>query len=152
MTAPGGAGASTAPITANRFTIDVGGEKITFQELNGINAEVESAEYWAADDKGPAVNKLAGKLKPPTITFRRGMDGSLTMWAWHEAVRNGQMAAARKSCSLVMYNAEGKPVAKYWLEGAWPSKMELTGLKAGSSEALVETVTLMCERIQRMSV
>jgi len=148
----GAAAASSEPITANRFTIEVGAQKLaTFQELAGINAEVENTEYWATNDGGPAVNKLAGKLKPPTITFRRGMDGSMELWAWHESVRNGQMDVGRKSCSLIMYNAAGKPVAKYWLEGAWPSKMEISGLKAGSSEALIETVTLTCERIQRMA-
>jgi phage tail-like protein len=50
-----------------------------------------------------------------------------------------------------MFNSEGKPVAKYWLEKAWPSKMELAGLKAGASEVLMETVTLTCEYIQRVA-
>ena len=50
-----------------------------------------------------------------------------------------------------MYNAVGKPVGKYWLEQAWLSKMELAGLKAGASEALIETVTLTCEYIQRVA-
>jgi len=50
-----------------------------------------------------------------------------------------------------MFNAEGKPVAKYWLEKAWPTKMDLAGLKAGASEALIETVTSTCEYIKRVT-
>jgi len=79
------------------------------------------------------------------------MNGSLELWAWHEAVRVGTMGAARRSCTLTMFNAEGKPVAKYWLEKAWPTKMDLAGLKAGASEALIETVTSTCEYIKRVT-
>jgi hypothetical protein len=35
---------------------------------------------------------------------------------------------------------------------AWPSKLEIGALKAGSSEVLMETVTIVSERIQRVSV
>ena len=81
----------------------------------------------------------------------RGMNGSLELWSWFEAVRHGTVGSARRSCSLIMYNAEGRPVGKYWLEKAWPTKMELAGLKAGAGEALIETVTLTCEYIQRVA-
>ena len=64
----------------------------------------------------------------------------------------GDIVAARKSCSLVMYNYDGAPVARYHLEHAWPSKLEIGALKAGASEVLMETVTIVCERIQRVSV
>jgi phage tail-like protein len=50
-----------------------------------------------------------------------------------------------------MYNSEGKPVARYHLEHAWVSKLEIGALKAGSSEVLMETATIVCERIQRVA-
>ena len=141
-----------AQITANRYTITIDGFEIaTFSELRGIVSEVEPQEYWEVNGDNITLNKLPGKFKPPTITLKRGMKGSLELWTWHEAVRTGNMAAARRSVSLTMFNSEGKPVAKYWLEKAWPSKVELTGLKAGASEALLESVTLSCEYIQRMA-
>ncbi len=46
---------------------------------------------------------------------------------------SGNMAAARESCSLVMYNVDGKPVARYHLEDAWPSKIEI-GASEGRSQ------------------
>jgi len=50
-----------------------------------------------------------------------------------------------------MLNDKGVPVAKYWLEKAWPSKIEMSALKAGSGEALTSTVTLVAEYIQRVA-
>jgi phage tail-like protein len=95
--------------------------------------------------------KLPGKRKPPTIVLKRGKNSSMELWAWHEAVLQGNIVAARKSCSLIMYNYDGAPVARYHLEQAWPSKLEVGGLKAGASEVLMETVTIVCEHIQRVS-
>jgi phage tail-like protein len=139
-------------ITANRFALTIDGYEIaTFQELQGITAEVEPPEYWEPSPTNPTATPLSGKLKPPSVTLKRGMNGSLELWAWHEAVRAGTLGAARRSCTLTMFNADGKPVAKYWLEKAWPNKIDLAGLKAGASEALIETVTLTCEHIRRVA-
>ncbi|MGH3903134.1 MAG: phage tail protein [Pseudonocardiaceae bacterium] len=140
-------------LTAVRYSITIDGHEIaTFSELIGIISEVEPVEYLASTDKEVVSAKLPGKRKPPTLTLKRGKNTSMELWAWHEAVLTGQVAAARKSCSLVMYNSEGKSVARYHLENAWPSKIEIGVLKAGSSEVLTESVTIVCEHIQRLSV
>jgi len=36
------------------------------------------------------------------------------------------------------------------MENAWPSTFELGSLKAGSSEPLIEQVTIVSERLHRM--
>ena len=51
-----------------------------------------------------------------------------------------------------MHNTAGEPVARYHLENAWVPKIEISALKAGSSEVLYETVTIACERLQRVAV
>jgi phage tail-like protein len=139
-------------ITAARFSLTIDGVEIAaFSELQGITSEVEPVELMESTDKEIVLKKLPGKTKPATLVLKRGKNASLELWAWHEAVLSGNIVAARKSCSLIMYNTDGKPVARYHLEHAWPSKLEIGALKAGSSEVLMETVTLVSERIQRVS-
>lgn len=143
---------SADAITAARFSIVIDGYEIaSFSDLQGIVAEVEPVAYLESNDKEVHYNQLPGKLKPPQVTLKRGKNGSMELWAWHESVRKGTMEAARRSCSLIMYNAEGTPVAKYWLEKAWPSKLEISAMKAGASEVMYETVTLVCEHMQRIA-
>ena len=143
---------TTSAIIASRFSLTIDGYEIAvFTELSGITAEVEPSEYWSTETEGTAISRLPGKIKHPTVTLKRGMTGGLELWAWHESVRQGNMAVARKSCLLAMLNSEGKAVAKYWLENAWPSKMDLSGLKAGPSVPMMETVTLTCENIKRLA-
>ncbi len=152
VAAPGQLAAPSEALTASRFSLTIDGSEIAaFSELQGITSEVVPGEYAEGTDLR-AVAKLPGTVKPPTIALKRGKTSSLELWAWHEAVRNGDLAAARKSCSLTMHNAEGKPVARYRLEHAWPSKLEVGSLKAGSTDVLHETVTLVCERLQRVGV
>jgi phage tail-like protein len=139
-------------ITAARFSLTIDGYEIaSFSELQGITTSVEVVDYLSSSDKDLILKKLPGKRNPPTVVLKRGKNNSMELWGWHEAVLFGNMAQARKSCSLVMYNVEGKPVARYHLEHAWPAKIEIGSLKAGASEVLMESVTIVCEHIQRVS-
>jgi phage tail-like protein len=138
-------------LTAARYLIMIDGHEIgSFPELIGITTEVEPVDCLASADKGVVSEKLPGKTKPATLTLKRGKNSSMELWTWHEAVRSSH-AGARKSCSLVIYNTDGKPVARYHLENAWPSKLEIGTLKVNTSMVLTEIVTIVSERIQRVS-
>ncbi|WP_158893774.1 phage tail protein [Amycolatopsis anabasis] len=147
----GGLGAGDA-LTASRFSITIDGYEIaSFTELQGITTEVKPVELMESTDKEVILKKLPGKAEPATIVLKRGKNKGMELWAWHEAVLNGDIVAARKSCSLVMYATDGSPVARYHLENAWPSKLEIGALKASANEVLTESVTIVSERIQRVS-
>ncbi len=140
------------PMAAARFSIVIDGHEIaSFAELAGITTEVEPVDYLQSTDKEATFAKLPAKGKPPTVVLKRGMNSSMELWAWHEAVRRGDMVAARRNCSLVMYSAEGKPVARYYLDHAWPSKLEIGAVKAGAGAVLTETLTFVCEQMQRVA-
>lgn len=139
-------------LTAARFSVVIDGYEIaSFSELSGITTEVEPVDYMSSSDKEIIFKKLPGKAKPPTIVLRRGKTAGVELWSWHQAVLLGDIVGARKSCSLVMYSFDGTPVARYYLQDAWPCKIEIGALKAGTSEILMETVTIVCEHIQRVS-
>ncbi|HSV65916.1 MAG TPA: phage tail protein [Mycobacteriales bacterium] len=151
---PGGLSAQQPndALTAARFSITIDGYEIaSFSELAGITTEVVPVDFLESTDKEVIFKKLPGQRKPPTVTLKRGKNSSMELWLWHEAVLQGNIVAARKSCSLVMYNYDGKPVARYHLEQAWPAKLEIGALKAGASDVLMETVQIVCEHIQRVA-
>jgi phage tail-like protein len=149
------AGTSTGPndaLTAARFSLTIDGVEIAqFSELAGISSEIEPVELMETNGDQLFLKKLPGKRKPPTVTLKRGKNKDMAVFAWHQSVVEGQLAAARKSLTLTMYASDGTATAKYYLESAWPSKVEISGLKAGASEVLYETVTLTCEDIQRVA-
>jgi phage tail-like protein len=140
------AGTSTGPndaLTAARFSIVIDGAEIAvFSQLVGIRSEVEP------DPLTSELAKLPGRRKPPTVTLRRGQIGDLSIFGWHESA--AEDAEARKNCTLLMFDAAGSLVARYHLESAWPSTVEVGVLEAGVNDLLIETVTFTCETLQRI--
>ena len=123
-------------MTPARFSLTIDGVEIgRFSELADITTEVEPVER-----------------RLPSVTLEQGRSSDLSLFAWHQSVVEGQLAAARKSCTLTMYATDGTATAKYYLESAWPSKVEIGALKAGASEVLYETVTLTFDDIHRMAL
>ncbi|WP_434447178.1 phage tail protein [Lentzea sp. E54] len=150
-TAQGVAGEERA-ITANRFTLSVPAvpQIGMFSELAGITTEVEAVDYVAsAGSQGLQFQKLPGKGKPPTVTLKRGKTRNLAIWTWHDMVLKGNMKGARCDVVLEMWDAAGDKVAEYLLHEAWPSKLEVNGMRAGASEVLMESITIVCEEITR---
>jgi phage tail-like protein len=145
-------GGNPTVMTASSFVIQVDGIQVaTFSELSGINTEVEPVEYISTGPTGIIHTKQFGKTKPPQVTLKRGLDTETYMWAWHQAVLQGD-PAARKTCSLQLFAASqspksGQPLITYVLENAWPSKLDIGGMKAGATEVVTETVVLNCDQI-----
>jgi phage tail-like protein len=135
-------------IAPARFSITVDGVEVaSFSELVAIVSEQDPEDF-----AGMLLRKLPGKRNPPTVTLRRALTADTQLGAWHESGLESRASEARKSAALDMYNTAGEPVARYHLESAWVPKIEITALKAGSNEVLYETVTLACERLQRLAV
>ena len=148
-----GSGQDYDALTAARIELSIDGHSLAvFSELAGISSAVDVVDYISSTATETILKKLPGKRTPPTVTLKRGMTKNIEMAAWHELVILGDVAAARKTCSLTMFNTKGDPVARYHLTDAWPAKVEIGALKAGASEVLMETVTMTCEFIQRISV
>jgi phage tail-like protein len=133
-------------ITAARFSLTIDGVEIAqFSELVGITSDAEPDNL-----AGFVLKKLPGKRHPPTVTLRRGLTTDMQISTWHDTAVEGRTSEARKNAALVMYDTAGDPVARYHLENAWPSKLEVSSLKAGASD-LFETLTLTCDSTQRVA-
>jgi phage tail-like protein len=147
---PGSSSSATGAqvLSSAHFTISIDQTEVaTFSELTGINSEVEPVEYIAANQQGHVVHsKQFGKTKPPKVTLKRGLDGSKAIWAWHQAVLDGDPGALR-TCTLSLKNAHGDITISYVLEDAWPCKVDIAGAKAGGSDVIMETVEMVCSQI-----
>jgi phage tail-like protein len=127
-------------MTAVRFTLTVDGHAVvTFTELGSIVAEAKALEFFDGSTQGRGV-----------VTLSRPASTDLEMSSWHESAMSGNVAA-RKRAILVAYNRRGDPTLRYHLENAWPAKVEISWLKTSASETLMETVTIVSERIQRVA-
>ena len=116
-----------SPISASRFGISVDGVQI------GVFSQLTS-------EAGPATG--GGQF----ITLAGGRTQGIEMAAWHELVILGDVAAARKNATIVMYSASGRPVKTYHLVNAWPSKVSFDSAQGG--QLRTATVMLMYETLR----
>ena len=80
------------------------------------------------------------------ISLTGGQTYSPELAAWHETVLKGNIVAARKRCSIVMYNYDGSPVSTYNLKQAWPTKY--TGASINGHRLATEGVVLIYEGLE----
>lgn len=141
------------PISASRFGISIDGYQIaSFSELAGISSQVETVDYMPSGSHETMVlDRFAARRSKIAIKLVRPRSTDPRISAWHLAATRNQ-PGSRKLCALRVYDAYGKPVARYHLEQAWPSKIDIGVLSARTSPVQSETVTMTCEFIQRVGV
>lgn len=143
-------------ISAPNLTV-VGGPKplkidqLSFQELGGINSEINVEQYVSVVGGAVLHTKQMGLTKPPTVTLKRGIDTNLALWYWHNMALQG-LPNSRADVTLEMYGggapviATIKPMFTYTLTNAWCAKINISGAKAGEG-FVTEDVTIACDQI-----
>ena len=86
--------------------------------------------------------------QPATVTLVRGLTSDRRFVQWvQEAHGRGPGHTARRA-TIVVFAHDGSPVARYHLENAWPSKLEIGTLKASDTSVVAERLTLTFDRVQ----
>jgi phage tail-like protein len=129
--------------TGDTASVDAG-----FEECGPFSAWLDLVEYRNGNDKENGVRKLTGLARYEDVTFRRGVIGSLSLWAWLEQVRNGDQGALR-NVTVSLQNEAHDAVAMTWkLLRARPVRWTVDPLSARRSEIAVEELVLAYESLE----
>jgi phage tail-like protein len=130
------------------FGLEVDGVRVTMlTEVSGLSTEREVIEMREGGDPNATTRRLPGRMKAGEVTLTRGLTADLAFDQWmRDPVPVG---VPRRAVSLALFDTEGRAVARYHLEHAWPSKLEVSGLRSGGTEVVVESLTLVHEGIER---
>jgi phage tail-like protein len=139
-------------LIGSRFAIDVDGVGMAyFESASGFSNETETVEQKVVTSKGVSViRKIPGQLTWGPLTLTRGVTSDLEMWKWRKLVIDGKIDDARRNCSLVMFDHGGQEVVRYNFEKCWPSKWTGPDVKADDSSAVIETLEIQYEFMERV--
>ena len=132
--------------TSATFALSVPGMiAATFHSCEGLGSESAVIEY--RDGSTGETRKLPGSTKWSDITLKRGVSADGSLAAWRKLVEDGDAAGARKGGSIILYDHEGKQIARFTFTDAWPRKISIdsdpeTGLP-------IETLVLTVESTAR---
>jgi len=154
-----GAGLMAAPAQAKdlpysnfNFVVVIDGQRLGgFTEVSGLATENEVVEYREGSDSNQVIRKIPGVAKFSNITLKRGIiSGNTDLWEWRQQVIDGDIAGARKNGSIIMYDKDMQPVAKWQFENGWPAKIVGPSQKSDGNDIAMEELTIAHEYIERV--
>jgi phage tail-like protein len=141
------------PYCQFNFLVDIGdgvteGPQAGFQEISAIGMEVTVSEYRNGNSKENSVIKLTGLNKSPDVTLKRGVIGSLNLYAWLNDIRNGNQSAMR-TVTIQLQNEDHTSVVQTWkLLRARIIKHSSGPFNAKGTDVLMEEMVLAYERLE----
>lgn len=142
-----------SPYNQFNFLVNLGdgktdGPEAGFQEVSGISMEVTVAEYRNGNDKENNVRKITGLCKVTDVTLKRGIIGSLNLYAWLDQIRNGDQSAYR-TVVIQLQNEDHTAVVQEWiLKRARIVKHTSGPLNAKGADVAMEEMVLSYERLE----
>ncbi len=140
------------PYSQFNFWVDLGNgdtesPQAGFQEVSGLGMEITVAEYRVGNEKDNAPRKITGAYKVPDITCKRGVIGSLDLYEWLDAIRNGSQDSLR-TVKIQLRSEDRTTTVQTWkLTNARPTKYTGPSFNAKGTDVGVEELVFACERI-----
>ena len=131
-----------------RFLVEIDGiVQAGFSECSGFGSNIEVVEYREGGEPS-TVRKLPGKVSYTDINLKWGVTTSRELYDWHLAAVNGQIQ--RKNGSIILQDDAGQEAVRYNFFAAWPSKYDAPDLNAKGNDVAIDTLTVSCERLERV--
>ena len=136
---------SNWPMPKFRFEVDFGEDaKIAFQEVSGMDKEVQIIEYRHSNSPVFSTIKMPGISKHGNVTMKRGVFAKDNkFWDWMKEI---SMNTIKRRTVLIKLLDENGDVTMLWsLQNAWPTKVTSTDLKSDGNEVAVDTIEIVYE-------
>jgi len=135
------------PLPKFHFEVKIADEEWFFQEVSGLETEVEVLEYRHGKSKQFAPFKMPGMKKVSDVTLKKGIfTGDTKLFDWFKEVRLNTID--RKTIIISLLNEDQNPEIVWKLTNAFPKKIESTNLNAQGNEIAIETIVLSHEELE----
>jgi phage tail-like protein len=134
------------PYAAFNFLVEIDNVTVAgFSECTGLNTDTDVIEYRTGD-RDITMTKLPGLKKFGNITLKRGFTADPNLWKWRQKVLDGKTERASGSISLL--NEARQPALRWNFFEAFPKKWDGPSYNAKTNEVAIETLEIVCERIE----
>jgi phage tail-like protein len=135
------------PLPKFHFKLEVDELEANFQEISGMDAEVDVIEYRHGDSPEFSTIKMPGLRKSSDISLKKGtFTGDIRMYEWFNSISMNTIE--RKTVIISLLNEAGEAEIIWTLTNAFPMKVVGTDLNSSSSEVAVEELVLAHEGIE----
>ena len=128
-----------------KFTVEFGGDSISFQEVILPESEIDVIEYRDGSDLASSVRKFPGLVKYSNLVLKRGMSKSQDLYDWFKETKQGRVE--RRDIIVNILNEENEPVAVWKMKNCWPTKYSGSVLRAKDSGIVIEALEIATEEV-----
>ncbi|MCG2783887.1 MAG: phage tail protein [Anaerolineae bacterium] len=142
------------PLVAFKFGLEIEGKLSGFfTQVGGIGSETEviQQKVVSSETGETIIRQIPGRLSWTPVSLKRGVTSSMDIWQWRQQVVEGKIDDARTNCSIVAYSQDNTEIARWNFENAWPSKVIGPEMDSGSTNYMIEDVTIVHEGVERVS-
>ena len=142
------------PLVAFKFGLEIEGKLSGFfTQVGGIGSETEVIQQKVVNSETgeTIIRQIPGRLSWTPVSLKRGVTSSMDIWQWRQQVVEGKIDDARTNCSIVAYSQDNTEIARWNFESAWPSKVIGPEMDSGSTNYMLEDVTIVHEGVERVS-
>ncbi|MCB2179906.1 phage tail protein [bacterium] len=142
------------PLVAFKFGLEIEGKLSGFfTQVAGIGSETEVIQQKVVNSETgeSIIQQIPGRLTWTPVSLKRGVTSNIDIWEWRQLVVDGKIDDARTNCSIIAYSQDNTEIARWNFESAWPSKVTGPELDAGSTDYMIEDVTIVHEGVERVS-
>ncbi|MQP66369.1 phage tail protein [Niveispirillum sp. SYP-B3756] len=134
------------PLPKFYFSVQIGSDTVSFQEVTGLDSEARVIEYRHGDSPSFYPIKMPGLGKVSNVTMRKGIFvNDSTLWNWFNQIKMNTIS--RQTVVINLLDETGTPKMVWTLNNAWPTKVTGTDLKSEGNEVAVESVEVAYETL-----
>lgn len=139
------------PVPQFRFNVEiVDVAEISFQEVSGLDMEIQSIDYRVGDSPNDSVLKVPGMKVYSNVTFKRGVyKDDNKLYDWFQDVRENYNGPdhedMKKEIIINLLSDQDEIVLTWTLTNAFPVKLSGTTLNAQANELAIETLEVTHE-------
>jgi phage tail-like protein len=110
--------------------------------LPSMSLTANDFKVWDAQSK-PDPLPVGVQATFGDVTLSRGVDKQGALYAWISKVaQKGASSDTVKDVTLLACDSEGQPVQTWLLKAAYPASYQASGLAAGGTDVLTESISL----------
>lgn len=135
---------------SNAFALEIDSVAMAFfTEVSGLESATDHTEVTQQTKQGrPHIIRVPARSanKPGTLTLKtKSVGAAESLWKWRKQIVDGKVKSALRNGSVVIYDTENKEVGRWNFKNAWPSKLSIGSLSAGSNDAIDVELSLEYE-------
>jgi phage tail-like protein len=118
-----------------------------FSEVILPESTIEVITYRSGNAKTNEVMKIPGRVTYSNLILRRGVMGFSNLYAWWNALRNGEQNQSRP-VTVSLLQEDRSQVMQWRFTNAWPARLKYGPLLGEGDQVVIEELEITFERME----